>query len=856
MIADFHRPIPIRTETQTLPPVATILVPASPSISNDSIAGQPDDDEEEEIDELADDNSIIPSRRTSRAVSRRVSTKAVDSQVDELADDDTLVDMVVNQLTRGVGVDPFEYIIKEKLDEKEAMMLDVPELPPPNVSRTEAPQPAPESLADLMDLSKDGQGATGAMGIRRIGGIKPLQIELGWRVTIPGEPLTLEQAIGVQNPTDPDAKSVVKEFRAGLNEVQEQERSFEVEQPGEDVKGVGRGEAWARDGMILAREEREKVYGRRPSEQVQSLDPLNEESEVESRFDENEKPLPNIELGTQASFVPLSFGTHGPQSQWDEPPYPELEPRPYPSSTEEQPVGYRHSWVDDSGYYDQEMEVEVTEGEDDRYWFQILSQSSAGQEQQNGPVPATEFELAPGAEEQAYGAKEAFTVPMDIGPEVRAIEVLDSLEPGRRVGAEEGIGAREYPREVDSTPATDVDSRALATQEPEPPIPNPSFVRPEHSAPNKLAAFMYARAKTPALLVAPPVAPPREFPLPNPAPGEQSSRPVAEKSELYPIPPEIRSLITLSPDESPKTSHEPEPFRVLASMQLVQHRALVSALEHPSIELHLVERSSSSSLPGSITWPWQDTSTPLHGASLALDPNTALVFIPLADLASPDAVPALSRLLQSLLTRFEWIGLVLEAYPRPRPRSHTLQPESASTSTSTTDRDDFTLDPFTPPTLKALSALRRALVLLHNALGLVPIAGTGGVEVGIGRNVQETARVVRCAVDRAVESWRGREGRAGEVWGGREWVEDVDESMEEQELANVPGMNVFAAVTVLAQTTVDDLLSMSAEERTRLFGPSITESKVAALNDVIAQGQARVEMIGQERELGATEEGA
>ncbi|KAG8780492.1 hypothetical protein FRC12_022955 [Ceratobasidium sp. 428] len=850
MIADFHRPIPIRTETQTLPPVATILVPASPSISNDSIAGQPDDDEEEEIDELADDNSIIPSRRTSRAVSRRVSTKTVDSQVDELADDDTLVDMVVNRLTRGVGVDPFEYIIKEKLDEKEVMMLDVPELPPPNVSRTEAPRPTPTSLADFVDLSKDGQGTIGVMGIRRIGGIKPLQIELGWRVTIPGEPLTLEQAVGVQSPINSDVKSIVKEFRAGLNEMQGQQRSFGVEQPGESVEGVGRGQAWARDGMILAREEREKVYGRKPSEQEQSLDLLNEEAEVESRFDENEVPLPNIEPGTQASFIPLSFGTHGPQSQWDEPPYPEPESRPYPSSGEERPVGYRQSWVDDSGYYDQEMEVEVTEGEDDRYWFQILSQSSAGHAQQDDRVPATELEPA---EEQMYGAREILAVPIDMEPEVPAIQVPDSLEPGYRVGAKEGVGAREYPREVDSTVPTDVDPSALAIQEPEPPVPNPPFVQPEHSAPNKLAAFMYTRAKASTLPTVPPVVLPRDLPLPDPAPEEHSSRPVAEKSGLHPIPPEIRSLITLSPDENPPPSHEPEAFRVLASIQLVQHRALVSALEHPSIGLHLVERSSSSSLPDSITWPWQDTSTPLHGASLALDPNTALVFIPLADLASPDAVPALSRLLQSLLTRFEWIGLVLEAYPRPRPRSHTLQPESASTSG---DREGFTLDPFTPPTLKALSALRRALVLLHNALGLVPIAGTGGVEVGIGRSVQETARVVRCAVDRAVESWRGREGRAGEVWGGREWVEDVDESMEEQELANVPGMNVFAAVTVLAQTTVDDLLSMTAEERTRLFGPSITESKVAALNDVIAQGQARVEMIGQEQELGATEEGA
>ncbi|KAG9097491.1 hypothetical protein FRC07_010785, partial [Ceratobasidium sp. 392] len=375
-------------------------------------------------------------------------------------------------------------------------------------------------------------------------------------------------------------------------------------------------------------------------------------------------------------------------------------------------------------------------------------------------------------------------------------------------------------------------------------------VQPDYSAPNKLAEFMYARAKASILSVDPPItsipsplaSPPPEAPVAErPAPGE---------SPLYPIPQEVRSLLTLSPDDS--STEEPEPFRILATMDLIQHRALVVALQHPSVGLQLVERSSAYPNPSTDTgpsWSWRDTTTPLHGASLALDPNTALVLIPLAELASPDAVPALSRLLQSLLTRFEWIGLVLEAYPRPKPQSRT--------STLGIDQTDenFTLDPFTPPALKSLSALRRALALLHNAFGLVPVAGTGGVEVGIGRNAQETAGIVRCAVNRAVESWRAREGRAGEVWGGREWVQDDECTQEEQELANVPRMNIFAAITVLAQTTVDELLSMTAEERTRIFGPSITESKVVALNEVIAQGQARVEMIGQAQELGASEEG-
>ncbi|KAG8735199.1 hypothetical protein FRC10_010881 [Ceratobasidium sp. 414] len=808
LVAGLHHPIPVRLETGVLPPIATILVPASPSISNNSIAGQLDD--EEEIDELADDNSALPSRRTSRAVSRRTSGKTISTEVDELADDDTLVATVVGRLTRGVGVDPFEYVMKEKLDEKETLMLDVPELLPPNVSGTPG-QPAPTSLSDFVGSSKGQQGEADMVGLRKVGGIKPLQIELGWRVTVPGQHVTHEQAAGVQNPTDPETKSLVKQFRAGLNEVRG--LAFDREQPGERVEGVGKGRAWG-EAMIMTREEREKVYGRRSSNEGRHTNPSSEEPELESQSDEyNNLPRPHAEPGTQASFVPLSFEAYNPQSQWDEPAQPDhtSELEPY-SPTEEQAV-YRQSWVENNGYYDQEIEMQGAEG-DDPYWFQILSQTqpAVGDVQPVDEVIIVE----PGYE--------------DVGMEAEVERILEEDD-------------SRLTMEVELAPVMEIptyqgqDTEAIRT----------AFLQPEHSASSKLAAFMHIVAKAKPPVAVPPVAPvppPVAPSSPRLAPGGPAAEDPTPGRSLYPIPEEIRTLITLTPDPCA----QPEPFRILANMQIMHHRALVSALEHPSISLHLVERSSScpaTSPP--ITWPWQDISTPLHGASFALDPSSALVLVPLAELASPDAVPALSRLLQSVLTRFEWIGLVLEAYPRPKPQSRRADPESDPNH----DRDSFTLNPFTPPAVKSFSALRRALVLLHNALGLVPVAGTGGVEVGIGRSVGETASIIRCAVDRAAENWRAREGREGEVWGVREWVEDGDESMEEQELANVPGMNVFAAITILVQTTVDELLGMTAEERARLFGPSATENKVAALNEVIAQGQARVEMIGQ---LGGAEE--
>jgi hypothetical protein len=52
----------------------------------------------------------------------------------------------------------------------------------------------------------------------------------------------------------------------------------------------------------------------------------------------------------------------------------------------------------------------------------------------------------------------------------------------------------------------------------------------------------------------------------------------------------------------------------------------------------------------------------------------------------------------------------------------------------------------------------------------------------------------------------------------------------------VPSMNVFASITVLAQTTIDELLEMAAEERSAVFGPSIGEARVVSLNGCVPAG--------------------
>ncbi|CAE7202187.1 unnamed protein product, partial [Rhizoctonia solani] len=268
-MSGLHHPVPIRPTQHLAPPIATILVPASPSESarSDSIIGQPDDD----VDELVDDfsagipsrtGSKNPSRRTSKNFSRKASKlsrlastisihtasqASVQSDVDELADDDTLVSCVVERLTQGVG-DPFEYILKEKMEEKEMFMLDVPDLPPPNVHERDGP-PLPTNLAE----------ASAQLGLGRAGGVQSLQLELEWRVTMPGERLpTREQAAQADSPyeaeTKAKAKCDIKSLIERLNREPGALGVFRQEEPRIETGG-----AWARDNlkMILTKGEME-----------------------------------------------------------------------------------------------------------------------------------------------------------------------------------------------------------------------------------------------------------------------------------------------------------------------------------------------------------------------------------------------------------------------------------------------------------------------------------------------------------------------------------------------------------------------------------------------------------------------
>ncbi|KAF8678047.1 hypothetical protein RHS04_05660 [Rhizoctonia solani] len=798
-IAGLNLPVPIRPPQHIAPSIATILVPGTPSTTSrsDSVVGQPDD----EVDELADDYSAgiltrtgsrNPSRRTSRNFSRKGSKlsrvastvsiqtgsqASVPSDVDQLADDDTLVACVVEQLTEGVG-DPFEYIMKERFEEKEMFMLDVPDLPPPNVHKRDGP-PIPANLADT----------SSQIGLSRAGGIQSLQLELDWRVTIPGErPPTHEQVVKVDAPygdeTKSEAKGMIKSFLARLDREPAAAGVFEEEEPEVDMGGIR-----ARDDMrlVLTKEEREMLYGARRKPQLVDDEHFDDSipTGIHESVAEEGAPVP-----TQTSFVPLSFGSERPEEIWD---------------MDSQPIEYEESDYPVHKVAGQENELEYQEH------HTLEPQTHTGYE--------PESTCYGDSGDQGYGQPKEYLNDEDEQPPIYQDE-LDSqvaIEKDQTQGQHLVDDWFEILEQTQEDPRSNHQVDYIEVEDSPPPIRTLSNdvarvlvrpdstnleiplewkdVQPSHLVKHKLASFMHVRTGKPQPVTDMDVRPRSLEPEPYPDP---------ERTGPYPIPSDIQAMLTLAPKELEDSG--PVRYRIVCSMQVIQNRALVQALEHPNVNLELIERGGE--VAG--VFPWQDTSPALHGASLAIDPCTAVIFVPLADLPCPDAVPALSRLLQSLLSRYDTISLVLEAYSK--------------------SKSNIELDPFTPPARKALASVRRAIALINGSLNRV------GVRVGIARCAEECAKLVRRVVCLAAQEWDG----AWEVWGTREWIGD-EEFFEEPELSSVPGMNLFASITILAQTTIDELLTMSPEERSRLFEPSVGPVRIAALNDAIERGRERVE---------------
>ena len=262
----------------------------------------------------------------------------------------------------------------------------------------------------------------------------------------------------------------------------------------------------------------------------------------------------------------------------------------------------------------------------------------------------------------------------------------------------------------------------------------------------------------------------------------------------------------------------PEPWipaaavhRYLASVALIQKRALVRELQGHQCRVDLVERHD------------------LGGTDIIIDPDSSVLFIPL--LALPAYIDSTLERISRESWRYLNLLVVLEAFP-------SIQSYRADRS-----RDNKLVPyAYTPPIYKAIKKLRRNLAIAEGCGSFDPRCT---VTWAFANDVEEAAKFVRCFAEGAcaISKQRGREM----IWDEREWLEeeerevslfdrvcrvvcaraiDVALSQGESDLAGVHGMNAFAAFVMLYDRSIEAVLGLTPEGRLADFGLLLGEERM------------------------------
>lgn len=219
-------------------------------------------------------------------------------------------------------------------------------------------------------------------------------------------------------------------------------------------------------------------------------------------------------------------------------------------------------------------------------------------------------------------------------------------------------------------------------------------------------------------------------------PAGRESRPLEDTPPAkQALPPEIMDSNTIPAEEvncrvvQPSTVH-----RYLASLEILQKRALVKSLSSADCFIDLIERTS------------------LGGAHIIVDPSTAILFIPLLTLGT-ECMAWIERV-SAQSWKFKIIYVVLEAYPE--------------TCAFKSRERRSELSAYTPPILKAIKKFRRDIGLAE----AFNTKSTGcKIKFGFADCVADAARFARYAGDVA----EAGDTTGGEIWGDRECLEEEHE---------------------------------------------------------------------------------
>ncbi|KAI0363531.1 hypothetical protein BV20DRAFT_1007236 [Pilatotrama ljubarskyi] len=238
----------------------------------------------------------------------------------------------------------------------------------------------------------------------------------------------------------------------------------------------------------------------------------------------------------------------------------------------------------------------------------------------------------------------------------------------------------------------------------------------------------------------------------------------------------------------PDTGH-----RYMASLELIQRRALVRALDSWAVEL--VER--------------EQLGSGAEDVHLILDCDTAVLFVTL------EALPSCGETLAASLTQLSWrfprILVVFECYPA-----------SWSFKGDRDFADKHVASAWSPPVVKAVKKLRRGLAI---ADGIQTKRVAAIIEYAFAHTVDDAAAYTRLYGDAAA----ARDQNGGVSWGERLWL-TPDAYDGEYDLCGVDGMNLFAASLLLSQTSLEDFLERSADERLLEYGELVGAARMARFN--------------------------
>ncbi|KAI6140726.1 hypothetical protein BKA82DRAFT_106067, partial [Pisolithus tinctorius] len=702
---------------------------------------------------LSPANSMLGQPPSTTAEHGRIVDVKIPPVIDAVVDVDSEADLDAT-LTKICASprDPVAYILEERLDEKDVLLMDVPTLQPP----TKRPRTLfPQRMANLVASEGGTKVVTGAMEEMTAGmspflgpvkGLKALSLTLSWVPFKFGPSIpTDEEVTGVD-----DALDMVKAGAMGaINALDVQEDRASAAKVWRGFEGLGASPTpvcrQSKDEeveYVLARWERDKIAGGGPDKEVRNADretdgtsaekvEMNwyneeldecqavEDNDVNSCLDADQRS------GSIECAAPRVITANAGGIGCIEEPFIN-DPSDY--------MGYgNHYWGKTDGA-DMEDINRFRDGTTHGTEFcpQFMSQSPASTPHPEGPMDSVGF-----VDHVAEDIIHSF---------VEDRKHLSGTNPENRSSNHTPEISRE---KINSTRATK--RRKLDRLVPA-------------SARDLFATFIGLRNKG---IVPLPASPPDRPETPH----MQAALVLAE-SPPQKTPDEVidQNTVLLPPHWIDATTAH----RYMASLSMIQRRAIVQELQGNACRVILAERYF------------------LGGCDIIVDPGQAIIFAPL--FALPAQIEAFAERISSESWRYDEILVVFEAFPSAR--SYRANDKSG-------DRGGLGLNAYTPPILKAVRRLRRIVSI---AEGCGTKDNRCSVIWAFANTIEEAAKVVRCFGEEA--SAKAEQGGAGVLWGAREWLEE-EEMESEADLAGVDGMNAFAAFIMLYGRTLEDVLDMS-----------------------------------------------